>query len=72
MLALLHQEPSKRGPQTTEGVVARVMRRMLDQVRHSIFLRVQCFRDLCSCGHVALCECLTRSARGSVFMPLVR
>ncbi|KAK9918976.1 hypothetical protein WJX75_008430 [Coccomyxa subellipsoidea] len=32
MLALLHQEPSKRGPQTTEGVVARVMRRMLDQV----------------------------------------
>ncbi|BDA49369.1 probable lysine-specific demethylase 5A at C-terminar half [Coccomyxa sp. Obi] len=32
MLALLHQEPSKRGPQTTQGVVARVMRRMLEQV----------------------------------------
>lgn len=31
MLALLHQEPSKRGPQTTQGVVARVMRRMLEQ-----------------------------------------
>lgn len=33
MLALLHQEPSKRGPQTTQGVVARVMRRMLEQAR---------------------------------------
>lgn len=32
MLALLHEEPSKRGPQTMEASVARVMRRMLEQV----------------------------------------
>jgi hypothetical protein len=32
LIAMLHQDISKRGPQTMEASVARVMRKMLEQV----------------------------------------